>query len=139
MPADSFVNSKGLLTRDVQKVHAALPMGGYKGFGLGLFIELLCGSLLGVPMSNTSGEDDYRTRTRGAMIIVINPELTVGAVQFKAASQEFIDWIRQSPPAQNSDGVTLPGDRARQAKQENEKKGYLEIDDKLWEEITTLL
>jgi L-2-hydroxycarboxylate dehydrogenase (NAD+) len=134
LPPDSFQDATGQVTLDPEKAHAAIPMGGYKGFGLGLLIEILCGSLAGMKMGGGSTNKSYPSQTRGAAIIVINPDFTVGAEQFKQENKVFIDIIRHSPPAKHTK-VTIPGDRAIQNRKANEKQGYLEIDDNLWKEI----
>lgn len=139
LPEHSFVDSEGRPTLDPDAAYAALPMGGYKGFGLGLFIEVLGGSLAGMHMGKGDSSEDYRTRTRGAFIMAINPAMTVGTEQFKQDNADFIASIKQSPVAKDSDRVTLPGDRATKTKKANEAQGYLEIDDELWHEITVLL
>jgi LDH2 family malate/lactate/ureidoglycolate dehydrogenase len=139
LPPDSFIDSEGVPTLNPELAHAALPMGGYKGFGLGLLIEILGGSLVGMDMGKGEPNEAYYARDRGALILVINPEMTVGSSKFKADNQDFITAIKRTPAAQGSDGVTLPGDRAMKTNQENGAKGYLEIDDVLWDEITRLL
>ncbi len=138
LPENSFIDKSGMPTLDPNAVHAALPMGGYKGFGIGLFIEIICGSLLGLSMG-TNEKGHPLNSLRGAFILVIDPKITVGIEKFKAENQDFVDSIRKSPAAKGSNGVTLPGDRARKAKQQNEAKDYLEVDDKLWAEIKKLL
>ncbi len=139
LPADSFLDSEGQPTLDADEVHSAMPMGGYKGFGLGLLIEILGGSLVGMPMGEGLGNTDYRRLNRGATILVINPDITVGQTAFQKTNGEFIDWIRQTAPAVGSDQVTIPGDRATIHKRQNLKNNYLELDTKLWQEITALL
>ena len=71
-------------------------------------------------------------------MLVLNPGFTVGAEKFKTANQTFLDEVHKSSPLPNSDGVTIPGDRAAKTKAINSKNGYLEIDDSLWKEIELL-
>ncbi len=82
--------------------------------------------------------EPYYIRTRGATLLVLDPSFTVGAEKFKAANQTFLDEIHKSSPLPNSDGVTIPGDRASMIKAKNLENGYLEIDDDLWKEIKGL-
>ncbi len=137
LPQNSFLDSDGNVTLDPDKAHAAVPMGGYKGFGLGLLIEILGGSLAGMTMGKGDPHEAYRTRTRGATIIVINPTMTVGVERFKKENETFIDSIRNSPPAPNTK-VTIPGDRAIHNRKINVKNNYLELDADLWQEIKGL-
>lgn len=137
LPENSFMDENGDVTLDPNKAHSAIPMGGYKGFGLGLLIEILCGSLAGMPMGGNPGAS-YQINTRGATIIVINPEMTVGAEQFKQENKAFIDSIRNSPPAPHAK-VTIPGDRAINNQKVTMEQGYLELDENLWKEIKSFL
>lgn len=137
LPPNSFIDENGHVTLDPDKAHAALSFGGYKGFGLGLLIEILGGSLADMPMGKGNPHEPYYNRTRGAAIFVINPEFTIGAKKFKKENKTFIDSIRNSPSASNTK-VTIPSDRATYNRSVNIQKDYLEIDDNLWKEIENL-
>lgn len=139
LPADSFLDSEGVPTTNPDEAHAAIPTGGYKGFALGLLVEVLGGSLVGMNMGKGVPNEAYHTRNRGAFILVINPAMTVGGDEFKKTNSEFFQSIKATPPAKGSEKVTLPGDRAAQTKQNHINKGYLEIDDELWKEIENLI
>jgi len=138
LPENSFLDKDGVVTENADEAYAAIPTGGYKGFGLGLLIEILGGSLVGMNMGKGDVNEAYHTRNRGATILVINPEMTVGKGEFKNKNQEFINSIKNSPSANGSEKVTLPGDRALTIKENNLKNGYLEVDDNLWKEIELL-
>lgn len=138
LPENGYLDKNGILTRDADAAHSAVPMGGYKGFGLGLLIELLGGSLVGMNMGKGDVNEPYYTRNRGAAILIINPDLTVGAKEFASENKAFIDSVRNSPAAKGSKKVTIPGDRAAEHKKRNLRNGFIEVDDKLWEEIQSL-
>ena len=139
LPENAFLDSEGVPTLDPEAAHSALPTGGYKGFGLGLFIEILGGSLVSMNMGKGDPNESYHMRNRGAAILIINPEMTVGAQEFKQRNKQFVDSIKQTPPAKGSKGVTLPGDRGSAQKQQNLTNGYLEVEDGLWQEIQSFL
>jgi uncharacterized oxidoreductase len=46
----------------------------------------------------------------------------------------FIDWLRHSPPAPGSEGVVLPGEPERAAREQRSREG-IRIDDATWQEI----
>ncbi|MFA6325334.1 MAG: Ldh family oxidoreductase, partial [Candidatus Paceibacterota bacterium] len=138
LPKNSFLDKDGVVTENVDEAYAAIPAGGYKGFSIGLLIEILGGSLVGMNMGKGDVNEAYHTRNRGATILVINPEMTVGKEEFKNKNEEFINLIKNSPPTKGSKKVTLPGDRALTTKKNNLDNGYLEIDDNLCKEIESL-
>jgi L-2-hydroxycarboxylate dehydrogenase (NAD+) len=139
LPPDSFYNKNGQITLNPDEAYSALPFGDYKGFALGLLIEIMSGAFVDMPMNIGSKDEPYYRRPRSAMILVMDPNFTVGAKKFKEENQAFIDTIRQSAPLPDSTGVTLPGDHANKSKVQNLERDYLEIDDKLWQEILSFL
>lgn len=136
LPADSYYDRNGQIAVTPDDAYSALPMGEYKGFALGLFIEIMGGAFVDMPMGEGDLTEAYYARTRGATIIVLDPNFTVGTEAFKTANQAFIDSIRASSPLPASNGVTLPGDRAAKTKAAHLRDGYIDVNDKLWREIT---
>ncbi|MDF2670866.1 MAG: dehydrogenase [Paenibacillus sp.] len=83
-----------------------LPFGselGYKGFGLGLLVEILGSTLVGEEVSDNS---EY---TNGLCLIVINPESFSGTARFTGLMDQLSDYMGSCPPAPGHDGVKMPG------------------------------
>jgi uncharacterized oxidoreductase len=55
-------------------------------------------------------------------------------MSFAQETLAFIDWLRQSPPAPDSQGVVLAGEPERSARAARKKNGIV-IDDATWQEI----
>ena len=53
---------------------------------------------------------------------------------FGEESLAFVDWLRHSPPAPGSEGVVLPGEPERSAREQRSRDG-IRIDDATWLEI----
>jgi uncharacterized oxidoreductase len=68
------------------------------------------------------------------LTIVIDPARLGTQMSFAQESLAFIDWLRQSPDAPGSDGVTLAGEPERKARVERLKNGVT-VDDATWQEI----
>lgn len=49
LPPGAAVDGEGRETRDASLARALMPSGGYKGFGLGAMVDILCASLTGGP------------------------------------------------------------------------------------------
>ncbi|MGV9821843.1 Ldh family oxidoreductase [Nocardia xishanensis] len=130
LPGGAFIDSDGAPATDPDRVHAALPMSGHKGFGLGLFIELLCGAL--VDADGSAAAQQYYHRDRGAAILVIDPAATVGAEPFERDTARLIATIRSSAPAGH---VSLPGDRSRVLRQAHLERGSVDLTEALWATI----
>lgn len=113
-----------------------LPFGGsqaYKGFGLGLLLDLLCGGLSGGPCSNPT----YPLAGQGntAVFVLFNPALFGGAEHFLKESDGLTSYVRGCPTTAGVSAITLPGDPERQAKEKRLVDG-IPIPDGTWELIS---
>jgi LDH2 family malate/lactate/ureidoglycolate dehydrogenase len=103
-----------------------LPIGGFKGFLIALTLDLLVSYLTGSALSvdvvgvlNTERESN-----KGEVMIVLNPEYFEG----KGDAVKKIEGILKEKP----------GARSTRIREENLKKGYIEVEEKLWKKILDL-
>jgi uncharacterized oxidoreductase len=82
-----------------------LPMGGYKGFGLGLMLDMLTGGLSGgfCPPA-PSGE----LECNNVLLIAFDPVRFEGLMHFVTQSQGLADFVRETPPIDDSHPIRLP-------------------------------
>jgi uncharacterized oxidoreductase len=112
---------------------ALMPFGGHKGYGLAVACELLGGAL-------TGGGTWHQPKPRGRAVInsmltiLIDPVKLGTQAAFEAEALAFVDWLRQSPPAEGFDAVQIAGEPERRARQLRERDG-IEIDEHTWTEI----
>ena len=95
-PADLYGPPRGSL----------LPIGGefgYKGFGLGLLVEILGNLLAGYAASQ-----DY-PHQNGLCLIAINPDAFCGRERFRELLDDLTQFMTSTPPTANSRGVMMPG------------------------------
>ena len=142
LPDNAFLDSAGNVTKDPKKAFAAMPAGDVKGFALGLLIEVLCGSLVDMPMgqemSRVFKESQYALSLRGGMILVINPSFSTSSSKFVKANSKLFDEIRKSKLRQGAKEILIPGNRANATRKRNVKAGFLEVDKSVWDEIQAL-
>ena len=135
LPGETFFDKKGGFAQKSEDAYSALPAGDYKGFALGLFVEILTGSLIDKPMGPQQMKGDYRTFTRGGFILVINPQKTTNLKKFKKANTKLFREIKRSPKLKGTKEILMPEERAMRTRKKHLEKGSLEVDEKLWEEI----
>ena len=82
------------------------PFGGYKGFGLGLVVEVFAGILTGAGFSGPDPGPDHQ----GVCLIVINPARFGGQGPLAESVDQLVDWVKQSP-ASGTQPVRVPGER----------------------------
>jgi len=135
LPPETFFDKRGNFTRDPNKADAVVPAGDYKGFALGLFIEILAGSLIGMPMSGEITDSEQRSPLRGAIIIVIDPLFSTSIKKFKQENKRLIKKIKKSKKISGVKNILIPGERATANLNKVEKNGYIEIKGKMWKRL----
>lgn len=137
IPDESYFDNQGNFTTHPEKAYSARAMGDYKGFAIGLFIEIMAGAFTGMAIGQQNATGDYRTLPRGGIIIVFDPEFTVGKEVFLNSVKKLMTDIKKSKP-RSGNSISLPGEKSSSVMKQNIKKGYLEVDDTLWNEIKNL-
>ena len=111
-----------------------LPFGGtmgYKGFGLGLMVELLGSTLSGVRLTPDGQKDDY---INGFFIIAMNPKIFGEDNYIIDYVEEIKDYIVSAKSAEGSKGVIMPGQLDFAIKEKRLKKG-VEVAEETWKNI----
>ena len=139
-PDGWLIDHTGQPTTDAGVLYAdprgsIIPFGGaqaYKGFGLGLLLDLLCGGLSGGPCSSPA----YPLAGQGnaAVFVLFNPVLFGGVEHFLKESDELTSYVRACPTVPGVPAITLPGDPERTAKEKRLAEG-IPVPDGTWELI----
>jgi uncharacterized oxidoreductase len=134
MAGDDLVDGNGMLTRDPQVLYGEVPpgtvpdprkgpgalvaMGEHKGSGLALACELLAGALTG----SGTGMDDNRL-WNGMLSIYMRADAMDDGSGNARMVQDYVDFVRASPPATGHDQVMIPGDPERRRLKERTENG----------------
>lgn len=111
-----------------------IPFGGaqaYKGFGLGLLLDLFCGGLSGGACSNP--KFPLAGQGNAGVFVLFNPALFGGVEHFLKESDGLTSYVRSCPTVAGAT-ITLPGDPERQAKEKRLAEG-IPVPDGTWELI----
>lgn len=109
---------------------AVLPFGSYKGSALALVVEIMSRPLLDV-----AGNDSVNKPGRGFVFLVIDPSIFTDIKKFKREVAELVKKVKSGRKADGVDEIFVPGEHDERMKQENLKKGYLEMDKVIIDEI----
>ncbi|NKE66384.1 malate/lactate/ureidoglycolate dehydrogenase [Ramlibacter sp. RBP-2] len=112
---------------------ALLPFGEHKGYGMAIACELLGGALSGGGTWHRK-PDMRREVLNGMVTILIDPQRLGTGESFEQEAAAFMEWLKESPPAQGFDAVRIAGDPEREARIKRERDGIL-VDDQTWAEI----
>lgn len=113
IPADWGVDEHGKGTTDPAAVTALLPMGGPKGYGLAMIVEVLGGVLSGAAIAHNLGNmytNFDRPQDVGHWMLAINIEAVMPVAVFAERMQSLIAMVRATPPADPARPVLLPGE-----------------------------
>jgi len=140
IPEGWGVDEHGETTTDAAKVQFAVPLGGYKGYGLALLVEVLCGVLAGAGVRGGVGDlysgGEVRQDT-GHFHLAIDPERTVGRDAFAGVLGGLLDELRAIPPARGFDEVLVAGDPEDRSRAQRERDG-VPIEPVLWAKLSAL-
>ncbi len=130
IPSTWLIGPDGQPTLDASLYpkHASLaPMAGHKGYGLGLWCEILSALIPGGHMTSQVGswmfDDPALPSWHNASFIVIDIAAMVPSHEFNARLQKLIEEIHAAPTADGVQRVLLPGEREWQLHRQAQLKG----------------
>jgi ureidoglycolate dehydrogenase (NAD+) len=125
IPNTWLVDDKGLPTTDPSLFPdkgSMMPFGGHKGYGIAVMIEVLSAMISG---AGSRGDipswilhDPSKPTLHGAAFMAINVSAMVPIEQFQQRVEKMAGEIRETPKAEGSPGVFLPGDIEWQKRRE---------------------
>jgi len=146
------VNKEGEVEQNSHQITGLLGLGGaeitggYKGYGLGAMVEILCGVLSGSNFgknirswTDVFEQDSVDPANLGQCFIAINPAMF--SPNYKEDLKSYADMLRACKPAEGeSSGPIVPGDRAKQHEEESvESIEYAsDVIDQIHEAITNV-
>jgi LDH2 family malate/lactate/ureidoglycolate dehydrogenase len=125
IPGDWGVDGRGAPTTDAAAILASgllLPMGGHKGFGLALMMELLTAALAGGPLGHEIAAGDATGLDPGAtkLLVALDPAAFGDAEGFTRRVGALLEHLRTSDPEHPQ---PAPGDRGWHARDEYDRDG----------------
>jgi LDH2 family malate/lactate/ureidoglycolate dehydrogenase len=140
LPPDAFYDDHGAITREAKQAYSVKAFGGYKGFALAALVEIMTGSLVGMPMmiQSTAGSTFAgKLPRRGATIIAFDPATIADPEAFKRENSELLANIQKSQTLPGEE-IRIPGMRAGRMKSASMAHDSIDIPDELWREIQEL-
>lgn len=126
-PAGVGADRDGRETRDPNKIYTLLPIGGYKGYGLSMVIEILCGFLTGMlygPYIPKMFEAPMSAkRLLGHFIIAMRIDCFQKKSVFKKRMSCLMRELRSEPRMERHQPVQVAGDPEKRTQRERERRG----------------
>jgi uncharacterized oxidoreductase len=137
LPLGAIVDADGDETRDPNAFYGPpmgklLPFGGpvgYKGYALGLMVELLGGTLAG---EAPTGVD---RPVNSMWLIVVDPDRFLAENRYEALASEVAGYMRSARPAAGGDHVRVPGEAAFARLRAAGDDPIIELDAETWRQL----
>ncbi|MGB3159915.1 MAG: ureidoglycolate dehydrogenase [Carnobacterium sp.] len=113
IPSNWAVDKNGAPTTDPHNVKGLLPIAGPKGYGLMMMVDILSGTLLGLPFGKNVSSmytDITAGRNLGQLHILINPSYFTDLTGFKENINKMVEELHEVKPAKGFDQVLYPGE-----------------------------
>ena len=131
--------------RPTQDPHAALagmvlPMAGPKGYGLALWIDILCGVLAGSAFARHVGalyDQLDRPQGVGHFMLAIDIARFVEWPRFERSMRELVEQLKSTPPAEGFSEVLLPGEPEALAQARSAREG-IALTPEVYQELRSL-
>jgi len=133
------INSK--TPKSLSEIMGLLPLGGYKGQGLNMMVQILTGLLAGSQLDYELTHLDEEPFDRGRCISHFFLAIDIGRLidinQYYERMQEWIEVIKSSNPLDEV-GVKIAGEIERETKEQRLKTG-IPFTESQWQEISLIL
>ncbi|HZZ71417.1 MAG TPA: Ldh family oxidoreductase [Pirellulales bacterium] len=141
-PSGWLLDQEGRPTNDPNTLYAnppgtILPMGGeqaYKGFGLGLMVEIFAGALSGGVCIR---EQPINQNGNCLFLQLLDPEAIGGAEHFRSEVAGVVRFMKDCPRVAGCDEILLPGDPERRTRAKR-LEGGVPLDEGNWAELVKL-
>ena len=135
-PDGWIVDCEGRPTNDPNVLYqnpqgSILPMGGaqaYKGFGLGLMVEIFTGAISGGVCAR---EVPYPKKGNCVFMMLLDPARYGGRDHFRCEVEQLVSYIKSCPRIEGVPEILLPGDPERRMCAQRMTEG-IPLDDENW-------
>ena len=141
IPPGWAMDAEGHPTTDPKTALEGLPMplGGYKGTGLALMVEVLCAVLSGGAMMTSVG--GLRVKNRPMRVshffLAIDAARFLPMDEFQARMQQMRETVKGSRPAAGFDEVLIAGDPEWRSDEQRRREG-IPVSRGIWQQLTQL-
>jgi len=127
LPPDAGIDINGKPTDNPFDAVALMPVGGYKGYGLAVMVEILCSILTGVPygpnMVKMFDDDIHTKRNLGQFYMAIRINAFTDILSFKKRLSIIMNELRSEPSSDPERQVKVAGDPEIEHEKQRLKSG----------------
>jgi L-2-hydroxycarboxylate dehydrogenase (NAD+) len=131
-------NAEGRSTTDpgdLDRGGSLAPVGGYKGFGLALMVEVLAGVLTGAQFGQNAGVVNGK---EGHFFLALNPEIFLPRQEFLSRMDELLRWVKSGEKIEGVDEIVYPGERGQRRAAELTASGQVPLNAVVWQTLQAI-
>jgi uncharacterized oxidoreductase len=130
-----LLDGEGRPTTDPQAFYASppgaiLPLGGHKGFGLGVIVEVLAGAISGGSCSRPG----TKVVSNNMTVIIIDPARFRRMSEFHQDLADFTAWVKSAATAAPDGEILMPGEPEQRTKLQRQREG-IPVDETTWKQL----
>jgi LDH2 family malate/lactate/ureidoglycolate dehydrogenase len=120
---------------DLDRGGSLAPVGGYKGFGLALMVEVLAGVLTGAQFGQNAGVMNGK---EGHFFLALNPDIFLPRAEFTARMDELLGWVKSGQKIEGVDEIVYPGERGQRRAAEITASGQVPLNAVAWQTLQAI-
>jgi L-2-hydroxycarboxylate dehydrogenase (NAD+) len=118
---------------DLDRGGSLAPVGGYKGFGMALMVEVLAGVLTGAQFGQNAGVTHGK---EGHFFLALDPAAFMPLAEFRRRMDELVTWVKSGERIQGVDEIVVPGERGQRRAAELTTSGRVPLNAIAWTTLT---
>jgi len=120
---------------DLDRGGSLAPVGGYKGFGLALMVEVLAGVLTGAQFGQNAGVVNGK---EGHFFLALNPEAFMPKADFLARMDDLLAWVKAGQRMEGVEEIVYPGERGQRRAAEITASGRAPLAAVAWQTLSDI-
>ncbi|MGE3267494.1 MAG: Ldh family oxidoreductase [Chloroflexota bacterium] len=135
VPEGLVLNAEGKATTDpgdLDRGGSLAPVGGHKGFGLALMVDVLAGVLTGAQFGQNAGVVNGK---EGHFFLALNPEIFMPRAEFVSRMDELVGWVKSGDRIEGVEEIYYPGERGQRRAAGMIEAGKVALDPVAWKTL----
>jgi LDH2 family malate/lactate/ureidoglycolate dehydrogenase len=120
---------------DLDRGGSLAPVGGYKGFGLALMVDVLAGVLTGAQFGQNAGVVGGK---EGHFFLALNPEMFMPRAEFLSRMDELLTWVKSGQRIEGVDEIVYPGERGQRRAAQITASGKVPLNAVAWSTLQSI-
>jgi LDH2 family malate/lactate/ureidoglycolate dehydrogenase len=120
---------------DLDRGGSLAPIGGYKGFGLALMVDVLAGVLTGAQFGQNAGVVNGK---EGHFFLALDPEIFMPRDEFTSRMDELLTWVKSGEKIEGVEEIVYPGERGQRRAAELTAAGQVPLSAVAWQTLKSI-